>query len=428
MANSLLNPTPPSEPEDYDYDRRPPGGSPPPPPPRPRGGRGPGRRGLALLLIVTALGGGVAGAGLLLLTGAGDDTTTTTTVTEPTTAAAAQRSDASGGLDARTLYANANARRGRHHLARHRRPRAAPPRPSAGPSSRGSTATGTGFVVDGKGHIVTAAHVVDGASSITVKFQDGTTRTAKRAGQGRRHRRRRAVKVDPSGLTLHPLALGSSASLDVGDAGRGDRRPVRLRAQPQHRHRLRRRPHDQAPNGFTVAHAIQTDAALNPGNSGGPVLDAERRGDRHRRPDRHRRQRRAELGRRLRGPDRPRQVRADARSRPGGGQPRLPRRRHLRPAHRHRRRALGQSVSTAARPPSAGLRAGDIVTKLGDARRSSSSNDLVAAIADPPAGRQGRRSPSGAARARRRHGDARHPARAGGAIRPDAVGHAPRSP
>ena len=108
MANSLLNPTPPSEPEDYDYGRRPPGGSPPPPAPPRRDGRGPRRRGLALLLILTALAGGVAGAGLLLLTGAGDGTTSTTTVTTPTTAAAAQRSDASAGLDARTLYANAN--------------------------------------------------------------------------------------------------------------------------------------------------------------------------------------------------------------------------------------------------------------------------------------------------------------------------------
>ena len=53
--------------------------------------------------------------------------------------------------------------------------------PFGGPS-QSSTATGTGFVVDGKGHIVTAAHVVEGASSISVKFQDGTTRAAKVLG------------------------------------------------------------------------------------------------------------------------------------------------------------------------------------------------------------------------------------------------------
>jgi putative serine protease PepD len=276
MANSLLNPTPPSEPEDYDYGRRPPGGSPPPPPPAPpRGGRGPGRRGLALLLIVTALGGGVAGAGLLLLTGAGDDTTTTTTVTEPTTAAAAQRSDASGGLDARTLYANANpgvvdiTSRGISSSG-------SAASPFGGPSQSGSTATGTGFVVDGKGHIVTAAHVVDGASSISVKFQDGTTRTAKVLGTDNATDVA-VLSVDPSGLTLHPLALGSSASLSIGDevAAIGDPFTYDRSLSTGVVSGLDRT--ISAPNGFTVAHAIQTDAALNPGNSGGPVLDASGR-------------------------------------------------------------------------------------------------------------------------------------------------------
>ena len=276
MANSLLNPTPPPEPEDYGYARRPPGGSPPPPAPPRGGGRGPGRRGLALLLILTALVGGVAGAGLLLLTGAGDDTTTTTTVTEPTTAAAAQRSDASGGLDARTLYANANpgvvdiTSRGISSSGN------GGTSPFGGPSQSGSTATGTGFVVDGKGHIVTAAHVVDGASSISVKFQDGTTRTAKVLGTDNATDVA-VLSVDPSGLTLHPLALGSSASLSIGDevAAIGDPFTYDRSLSTGVVSGLDRT--ISAPNGFTVAHAIQTDAALNPGNSGGPVLDASSR-------------------------------------------------------------------------------------------------------------------------------------------------------
>ena len=278
MANSLLNPTPASEPEDYDYDRRPPGGSPPPPAPPGRGGRGPRRRGLALLLILTALGGGVAGAGLLLLTGAGDGTTTTTTtVTEATTAAAAQRSDASnasGGLDARTLYANANpgvvdiTSRGISSSGGGASP--------FGGSNQSATATGTGFVVDGKGHIVTAAHVVEGASSISVKFQDGTTRTAKVLGTDEATDVA-VLSIDPSGLTLHPLALGSSASLSIGDevAAIGDPFTYDRSLSTGVVSGLDRT--ISAPNGFTVAHAIQTDAALNPGNSGGPVLDASGR-------------------------------------------------------------------------------------------------------------------------------------------------------
>jgi putative serine protease PepD len=274
MASSLLNPTPPSEPEDYDYDRRPPGGSPPPPAPPRGGGRGPGRRGLALLLIFTALGGGLAGAGLLLLTGAGDGASTTTTVTEATTAAAAQRSDASAGLDARTLYANANP--GVVDITSRGISSSGDGASPFGGSGQSATATGTGFVVDGKGHIVTAAHVVEGASSISVKFQNGTTRTAKVLGTDEATDVA-VLSVDPSGLTLHPLALGSSASLSIGDevAAIGDPFTYDRSLSTGVVSGLDRT--ISAPNGFTVAHAIQTDAALNPGNSGGPVLDASGR-------------------------------------------------------------------------------------------------------------------------------------------------------
>jgi putative serine protease PepD len=144
--------------------------------------------------------------------------------------------------------------------------------PFGGPS-QSSTATGTGFVVDGKGHIVTAAHVVQGASSITVKFQDGTTRTAKLLGTDEATDVA-VLSVDASGLTLHPLALGSSAALGIGDqvAAIGDPFTYERSLSTGVVSGLDRT--ISAPNGFTVAHAIQTDAALNPGNSGGPVLDA----------------------------------------------------------------------------------------------------------------------------------------------------------
>ena len=382
MANSLFNPTPASEPEDYDYDRRPPGGSPPPPPPAPPrgGGRGPRRRGLALLLILTALAGGVAGAGLLLLTGAGDSTTTTTTVTEPTTAAAAQRSDASnasGGLDARTLYANANpgvvdiTSRGISSSGDSASP-------FGGPSQSGSTATGTGFVVDGKGHVVTAAHVVDGASSISVKFQDGTTRTAKVLGTDNATDVA-VLSVDPSGLTLHPLALGSSASLSIGDevAAIGDPFTYDRSLSTGVVSGLDRT--ISAPNGFTVAHAIQTDAAINPGNSGGPVLDAS--------------------GRVIGIVD---QIATNGSSQTSSGVgfavpidlvrselSKLEAGQTVRHAYlgvstsdlgTGSAGALIQSVSSSGPAASAGLRSGDVVTRIGSAAIKG-TNDLVAAVA-----------------------------------------------
>ena len=380
MANSLLNPTPPSEPEDYDYDRRPPGGSPPPPAPPGRGGRGPRRRGLALLLILTALGGGVAGAGLLLLTGAGDGTTTTTTtVTEATTAAAAQRSDASnasGGLDARTLYANANpgvvdiTSRGISSSGGGASP--------FGGSNQSATATGTGFVVDGRGHIVTAAHVVEGASSISVKFQDGTTRTAKVLGTDEATDVA-VLSIDPSGLTLHPLALGSSASLSIGDevAAIGDPFTYDRSLSTGVVSGLDRT--ISAPNGFTVAHAIQTDAALNPGNSGGPVLDAS--------------------GRVIGIVD---QIATNGSSQTSTGVgfavpidlvrselSKLEAGQTVRHAYlgvstsdlgTGTAGALIQSVSSSGPAASAGLRSGDVVTRIGSAAIKG-TNDLVAAVA-----------------------------------------------
>jgi putative serine protease PepD len=377
MANSLLNPTPPTEPEDYDYDRRPPGGSPPPPAPPRGGGGGPGRRGLVLLLIVTALGGGVAGAGLLLLTGAGGATTTTTTVTEPTTAAAAQRSDASGGLDARTLYANANpgvvdiTSRGISSSGDGGAP-------FGGPGQSGSTATGTGFVVDGKGHIVTAAHVVDGASAVSVKFQDGTTRAAEVLGTDNATDVA-VLSVDPSGLTLHPLTLGSSASLSIGDevAAIGDPFTYDRSLSTGVVSGLDRT--ISAPNGFTVAHAIQTDAALNPGNSGGPVLDAS--------------------GRVIGIVD---QIATNGSSQTSSGVgfavpidlvrselSKLETGQTVRHAYlgvstsdlgSGSTGALIQSVSSSGPAASAGLRSGDVVTRIGSAAIKG-TNDLVAAVA-----------------------------------------------
>jgi putative serine protease PepD len=141
------------------------------------------------------------------------------------------------------------------------------------PQSSQSTASGSGFVTDTQGDIVTAAHVVENATSISVQFQDGTTRTAKVLGTDSATDIA-VLKVDPSGLTLHPLALGNSAGLHVGDsvAAIGDPFGYERSFSTGVVSGLDRT--ISAPNGFTVAHAIQTDAAINPGNSGGPMLDS----------------------------------------------------------------------------------------------------------------------------------------------------------
>ncbi len=136
------------------------------------------------------------------------------------------------------------------------------------------TVLGSGMVLNASGDILTAAHVVASASSISVAFQNGVTRGAKVLGAD--YSSDVAVlHVGSAGLNLHPVSLGSDHTLAVGD-------PVAVIGDPLGFDRslstgvvsaLDRT--IESPDGFTIAHAMQTDAALNPGNSGGPVLDAK---------------------------------------------------------------------------------------------------------------------------------------------------------
>jgi S1-C subfamily serine protease len=229
-------------------------------------GRWPGRRSLAVLMTVTALLGGAASTGVLALTGAfGDDAQATTTTLVP----ASSSDTSSTNVDAKAIYSSASA--GVVDITA--TGTGASQQSPFGQGSSQSTATGSGFVVDSQGHIVTAAHVIDGAKSIKVTFSDGVTRTATLAGKDDATDVA-VLKVDPSGLTLHPLTLGSSAALGVGDALVAIGSPFGYEESVSTGIVSGVDRTIQAPNGYTVAHAIQTDAALNPGNSGGPILDS----------------------------------------------------------------------------------------------------------------------------------------------------------
>jgi len=140
------------------------------------------------------------------------------------------------------------------------------------------TATGSGFVVDKDGYIVTNAHVVEGADSVTVSFsENGDSIPAEVKGVDR-STDVAVLKVDPSKVkNLTTIPLGDSSQSQVGD-------PVIAIGNPFGLSRtvttgivsgLQRQ--IQAPNGFTISNVIQTDAAINPGNSGGPLLDANGR-------------------------------------------------------------------------------------------------------------------------------------------------------
>ena len=141
-------------------------------------------------------------------------------------------------------------------------------------TTREGAATGSGFVVDEEGTVVTAAHVVDEASSVEVILQDGTTRSAEVLGVDDATDLA-AIRFDPSGLELHPLELGDSAALKVGASVAAIGAPFEYAWSFSTGIVSGLDRTIEAPNGFTVSHAIQTDAAVNPGNSGGPLLDSE---------------------------------------------------------------------------------------------------------------------------------------------------------
>jgi putative serine protease PepD len=224
--------------------------------------------------VAAALLGAGAVTGLLLVTGSLDGSKNATSVVEPVAASGGSRTASS--LNPRALYASSAA--GVVDITA-RGVSSGGDRgggPFGPPSQSQTTAAGSGSVIDDQGRILTAAHVVDGASSIKVNFQDGTTRTARVLGSDQ-STDIALLKVDPSGLTLHPLALGSSKSLSVGDqlAVIGDPFQYSRSLSTGVVSGLDRT--IGATNGFSIAHAIQTDASLNPGNSGGPVLDARGR-------------------------------------------------------------------------------------------------------------------------------------------------------
>jgi putative serine protease PepD len=143
-----------------------------------------------------------------------------------------------------------------------------------GPPQGGSTATGSGFVIDTEGHIVTNNHVVEGADRIQVKIgASDKTYAAKLVGADPATDVA-LLKVDAPSDQLHPLALGDSSKVEVGDPVVAIGNPFGLDRTVTSGIVSALQRQIQAPNGFSISHVIQTDAAINPGNSGGPLIDS----------------------------------------------------------------------------------------------------------------------------------------------------------
>jgi putative serine protease PepD len=136
--------------------------------------------------------------------------------------------------------------------------------------------SGTGIVLNEKGLILTNDHVIKGATSLTVSpgASSSETRPATIVGE-EANSDLALIRVDPSGLGLKPLKIASSSAVQVGDAVYAIGNPYGLNETLTRGIVSALGRTISAPDGASITGAIQTDAALNPGNSGGPLLDEQ---------------------------------------------------------------------------------------------------------------------------------------------------------
>ena len=147
---------------------------------------------------------------------------------------------------------------------------------SAFPQQGTSVATGSGFVIDSDGSILTNEHVVDGASSVYVAFADGTSKKADVMGMDKVFDLA-LLRVKASADELHPLTLGSSKDVQVGETvvAIGNPYGYDRSATAGIVSAVGRSISSPDSNDIQIPGAIQTDAAINHGNSGGPLLDSK---------------------------------------------------------------------------------------------------------------------------------------------------------
>jgi S1-C subfamily serine protease len=132
---------------------------------------------------------------------------------------------------------------------------------------------GAGVVYDKRGDILTDEHVISGAQSITVTFPDGRKAKAKVLGSNT-GADLAVIRVNVPSSALHPLPFANSNTVNVGDGVIAIGSPFGLPNTVTSGIVSQVGRTISAPNQFTIANAIQTDAAINPGNSGGPLIDA----------------------------------------------------------------------------------------------------------------------------------------------------------
>jgi putative serine protease PepD len=146
--------------------------------------------------------------------------------------------------------------------------------PFPGSSQGGGTAQGTGFIYDTKGDIVTNDHVISGSSSVNVKLSDGSSYKATVVGSDP-STDLAVLHIDAPSSKLVPLALADSSKVSIGDGVVAIGNPFGLDGSVTTGIVSALNREIVAPDDTPIEGAIQTDAAINHGNSGGPLLDLQ---------------------------------------------------------------------------------------------------------------------------------------------------------
>jgi putative serine protease PepD len=221
-------------------------------------------RRLFLPMLFAAVIGATASAAVLLLSGGGGSGTAATVHTSTATPVASsssgtRREVASTTLSATQIYQQDS-----------------PGVVSLKAVTSEGEDSGTGIVLNEKGLILINDHVIKGATSLTVSPGSSSTETRSATLVGEEANEDLAlIRINPSGLDLKPLKVASSSSVQVGDSVYAIGNPYGLNETLTRGIVSALGREIEAPDGAKITGAIQTDAALNPGNSGGPLLNEE---------------------------------------------------------------------------------------------------------------------------------------------------------
>jgi S1-C subfamily serine protease len=223
------------------------------------------------IAIVSAVIGAGAAVGVVAGLGTGSGRTTTTLVQQAPFGGSDNASDSDTGLTAGDIYKRDAP--GVVFVRAQIVQRTQSPFDFGLPQVQRGEATGSGFVIDKAGTILTNAHVVNSATKVSVQFEDKQSVEAKVLGKDE-STDLALLQVDPAGLKLAPLTLGSSKAVQVGDPAIAIGNPFGLERTLTTGVISAVKRTIQAPNSFEIDDVLQTDAPINPGNSGGPLIDA----------------------------------------------------------------------------------------------------------------------------------------------------------